>query len=63
MVLRFGLPGDDPQVTLTSQFQGNYFTEMCSGPKAGSYLRLIDFGNTQLLGLRAMDKKKKKKKV
>ena len=27
---------------------GNYFKEMCSGPEAGSYLRLIDFCITQL---------------
>ena len=26
-----------------SQFDNNYFTEMCSGSEAGSYLRLIDF--------------------
>jgi len=25
------------------QFENNYFTEMCSGSEAGSYLRLIDF--------------------
>ena len=24
------------------QFENNYFTEMCSGSEAGSYLRLID---------------------
>ena len=29
-------------------FKNNYFTEMCSGPEAGSYLRLIDFFITQL---------------
>ena len=32
----------------TSQFENNYFTEMCSGSEAGSYLRLIDFCITQL---------------
>jgi len=26
-----------------SQFENNYFTEMCSGSDAGSYLNLIDF--------------------
>ena len=31
----------------SSQFENNYFTEMCSGSKAGSYLRLIDFCITQ----------------
>ena len=25
------------------QFKNHYFTEMCSGSKEGSYLRLIDF--------------------
>jgi len=28
--------------------KNNYFTEMCSGSEAGSYLRLIDFCITQL---------------
>ena len=28
-------------------FKNNYCTEMCSGAKAGSYLRLIDFCITQ----------------
>jgi len=32
----------------SSQFQNNYFTEMCRGSEAGSYLRLIDFCITQL---------------
>jgi len=31
-----------------SQFENNYFTEMCSGSEAGSYVRLIDFYSTQL---------------
>ena len=31
-----------------SQFKNNYFTEMCSGSEAVSYLRLIDFWITQL---------------
>ena len=26
-----------------AQSENNYFTEMCSGSEAGSYLRLIDF--------------------
>ena len=33
---------------LCSQFKKNYFTEMCSGSEAGSFLRLIDFCITQL---------------
>ena len=32
----------------SSQFENNYFTEMCSGSEAGSYLRLIDLCITQL---------------
>ena len=28
--------------------QNNYFTEMCSGSEAGSYLRLIDFCNKEV---------------
>ena len=32
----------DSEVKLySSQFENNYFTEMCSGSEAGSYLRLI----------------------
>ena len=37
----------------------NYFTEMCSGSEAGSYLRLIDFVYHSTLGLRVTKKKKK----
>ena len=29
-------------------FKNNYFTEMCSGSEAGSYLRLMGFCITQL---------------
>jgi len=32
----------------SSQFKNNYFTEMCSGSKEGSYLRRIDLCITQL---------------
>ena len=32
----------------TPQFKNNYFTEMCSGSEAGSYVRRIDFCITQL---------------
>ena len=31
-----------------NEFENNYFTEMCSGSEAGSYLRLIDVCITQL---------------
>ena len=34
---------------------------MCSGSEAGSYLRLIDFVYRSTLGLRVIQKKKKKK--
>jgi len=44
----------------TGQFENNYFTEMCSGSEAGSYLRLIDFVYHSTLGLRVITKKKKK---
>ena len=36
----------------------NYFTEMCSGSEAGSYLRLIDFVYHSTLGLRVITKQK-----
>ena len=35
-----------------SQFENDYFTEICSGSDAGSYLRLIDFVYHSTLGLR-----------
>jgi hypothetical protein len=35
----------------------DYFTEMCSGFEAGSYVRLIDFVNHSTLGLRLAKKK------
>jgi len=37
-----------------------YFTEMCSGSEAGSYLRLIDFVYHSTLGSRVMKKKKRR---
>ena len=37
----------------------DYFTEMCSGSGAGSYLRPIDFVYHSYLGLRVMTTKKK----
>ena len=39
------------------QFKNNYFTEMCSGPEADSYLRRIDFVYHSTLGLRVIMKK------
>ena len=39
-----------------SSTQNTYFTEMCSGSEAGSYLRLIDFVYHQSLGLRVLKK-------
>ena len=41
-----------------SQFENNYFTQMCSGFEAGSYLRLIDFVYHSTLGLRVIQQKK-----
>jgi len=41
------------------QFENNYFTEICSGSEAGSYLRLIDFVYHSTLGLRVIKKKKR----
>jgi len=42
--------GDDSEAPLfyTNFEVANYFTEMCSGSEAGSYLRLIDFCITRL---------------
>jgi len=37
----------------------NFFTEMCSGSEAGSYLRLIDFVYHSTLGLGVMKKQQK----
>jgi len=39
------------------RFENNYFTEMCSGFEAGSYLRRIDFVYHSTLGLRVIIKK------
>ena len=41
----------------SSQFENNYFTEMCSGSEVGSYLRLIDFVYHSALGWRVIKKK------
>ena len=40
------------------QFENNYFTEMCSGSEAGSYVRLIDFVYHSTIGLRVIKKQK-----
>ena len=37
-----------------AQFENNYFTEVCSGSEAGSYLRLVDFVYYSSLGLRVV---------
>ena len=42
------------------QFENNYFTEMCSGPEAGSYSRLIDFVYHPTVDLRVIKKKRKR---
>jgi len=44
-------------VVRSSQFENNFFTDMCSGSEAGSYLRLIDFVYHSTLGLRVIKKK------
>ena len=38
--------------------ENNYFTEMCSGSEAGSYLRLTDFVYHLTLGLKVIKQKK-----
>jgi len=45
---------------VVSQFENNYFTEMCSGSEAGSYLRPTDFEYHSTLGLRVIKKKKRR---
>jgi len=40
-------------------FENNYFTEMCSGSEAGSYLRHIYFVYHSTLGLRVIQKNNK----
>ena len=42
----------------SSQFENNSFTEMCSGSKAGLYLRRIDFVYHSTLGVRLIQKKR-----
>ena len=40
-------------------WRSHYFTDMCSGSEAGSYVRLIDFVYHSTLGLRVIKKKQK----
>ena len=40
------------------EFENNWFTEICSGSEAGSYLRLTDFVYHSTLGLRVIKKKR-----
>ena len=40
------------------QFKNNYFTEMCSGSEAGSYVRLIDFVYHTTLDMRVIKMKR-----
>jgi len=42
------------------QFENNYFTEMCSGSEAGSYVRLVDFVYHSTLGLRVIKKRRRR---
>ena len=42
-------------------FENNYFTEMCSGSKAGSYVRLIDFVYYSALVLRGIKRIKRRR--
>ena len=44
----------------SSQFGNKYFTHICSGSEAGSYVRLIDFVHHSTLGLRVIENKKEK---
>ena len=44
----------EKELRVRSQSDNNYFTEMCSGSEAGSYLRLIDFMCHSTLGLRVI---------
>ena len=63
MTCRVGGGGDStsPHLGLnkqSSQFKNNFFTEMCSGSEAGSYIRLIDFVYHSTLGLRVIKKER-----
>jgi len=57
------VPSSLGRVPGRSQFENNYFTEMCSGSETGSYFRLIDFVYHSTLGLRVLKKKECRDKV
>ena len=59
---REGLPPAAPALS-TCPNVIDYFTEMCSGSKAGSYLRLVDFVYHSTLGLRVTKKKMKRSSI
>jgi len=42
-----------------SEFENNYFTEMCSASEAGSYFRLTDFVYHSTPGLGEIKKKRR----
>jgi len=48
-----------PSQSLNIREMCNYFTEMCSGSEAGSYLRLIDFVYHSTLVLRVIKKRRR----
>ena len=52
-------PGGMPPPVGRAGDRNNYFTEMCSGSEAGSYLRLIDFVYHSTLGLRVIKRRRK----
>jgi len=47
-----------PPLPHHATFENIYFTEICSGSEAGSYLRLIDFVYHSTLGLRVVKKRR-----
>jgi len=55
------MPGHQPERAGETRFENNYFTEMCSGSEAGSYLRLIDFVYHPTLGLRVIKKRRERR--
>ena len=55
---RVGTPGSQSQGRKSRGVEENYFTEMCSGSEAGSYLRLKDFVYHSTLDLKVVKKKK-----
>ena len=56
----FCFPAAHRHVTITNMIKScgrshdNYFTKMCIGSEAGSYLGLIDFAYHSILGLRVI---------